>query len=469
VFAYDSNDNAVILQHQCPGWCSSCQQCQTTTTQNIDHHYTSGDIDLLGMFPIHKTGAKVGTCGSLSLDVGTEYLTESFLYAVNTAKSRYPYLLPGIDLGSLIVDTCSGIDVSQQALTNFESCFASFSSSSAKMATPVSVPGYFLYTEKDIALDLKASVQHLGKYVMSHSTDNNDMSTVLGKLKYSYARSEVNAIVNFLSTMGWTYISVVSSVGFEYESKTTLFMEYAKENNICVSTKHVISDSSSISQTIQTIERSPVNVVILFLSVEDIRNFFGAKILQKVHIICETNISWNDTTSNIQIPLGSIVVDMMNKINNGLKVHLDTAKNKKTSIYGNPWMRQFITERRNCQTGQECALPHDIMIQSSSIVIETDLMLHALHSRIEKICGQGQGMCKMLESVGLTLEDDDFRNINFTYEHEDISLNGSILQNGAVQINNFQVNTMKKVRNALKQIYLKMKTSVLLLSTPFMN
>jgi hypothetical protein len=55
---------------------------------------TSGDIDLLGMFPIHKTGAKVGTCGSLSLDVGTEYLTESFLYAVNTAKSRYPYLLP---------------------------------------------------------------------------------------------------------------------------------------------------------------------------------------------------------------------------------------------------------------------------------------------------------------------------------------------------------------------------------------
>jgi hypothetical protein len=96
-------------------------------------------------------------------------------------------------------------------------------------------------------------------------------------------------------------------------------------------------------------------------------------------------------------------------------------------------------------------------------------MLHALHSRIEKICGQGQGMCKMLESVGLTLEDDDFRNINFTYEHEDISLNGSILQNGAFQINNFQVNTMKKVRNALKQIYLKMKTSVLLLSTPFMN
>jgi hypothetical protein len=75
----------------------------------------------------------------------------------------------------------------------------------------------------------------------------------------------------------------------------------------------------------------------------------------------------------------------------------------------------------------------------------------------------------MLESVGLTLEDDDFRNINFTYEHEDISLNGSILQNGAFQINNFQVNTMKKVRNALKQIYLKMKTSVLLLSTPFMN
>jgi hypothetical protein len=64
------------------------------------------------------------------------------------------------------------------------------------MATPVSVPGYLLYTEKDIALDLKAYVQHLGRYAMSHSTDNNDMSTVLGKLKYSYARSEVNAIVN---------------------------------------------------------------------------------------------------------------------------------------------------------------------------------------------------------------------------------------------------------------------------------
>ncbi|CAG2254693.1 unnamed protein product [Mytilus edulis] len=449
IVSYDSNNSPVVMQHQCSGWCPSCHQCQTNTAQNIDYYYKSGDIDLFGLFPIHSMGAKIGICDLLALKDGTEYLTEAFLYAINTVKSRYPYLLQGISIGSLIVDTCSSEDTVQQSIANFESCFASFPSSSGKMISPMSVPSYLLYSNISTADDLSASIQRHGKFVMSHSTDFKNKETIMGTLQYSYARSEVTTIVNFLSEMKWTYVSVVGSSELLYTWKMHQFEELAAKNNICINTVHSVSDSSTAKSAVDAISSGPINmnVVILFLSVEDIKMFFGSKILSKVHIIGDTNIAWNGFNTNIQIPLGTIVVDRSNKINSDLKTYLDTLNSQTISRYENPWLKKFQTGRENCKLSQSqsCSLPNDIMLQSSKVVLETDIILHGLHNRLTKLCGQQTTMCKLLETEGLSLHMEDFRNISFSYQQDQIVLYTTDAYIGAYQIQNFQENKMVKV------------------------
>ncbi|CAC5409795.1 unnamed protein product [Mytilus coruscus] len=449
IVAYDLNNSPVVIQHQCSGWCPSCYQCQTNTAQNIDYYYKSGDIDLFALFPIHSMGAKIGICDLLALKDGTEYLTEAFLYSINTAKLRYPYLLQGISVGSLIIDTCSSVDTVQQSIANFESCFASFPSSSGKMVSPMSVPSYLLYSNISTAEDLSASIQRHGKFVMSHSTDFKYKGTIMGTLQYSYARSEVTTIVNFLSEMKWTYVSVVGSSEPLYTWKMQQFEELAARNNICINTVHSVSDSGTAKSAVDTISSGPINmnVIILFLSVEDIKMFFGSKILSKVHIIGDTNIAWNGLNTNIQIPLGTIVIDRSNKINSDLKTYLDTLNTQTVSRYGNPWLKKFQTGRENCKLSQSqsCNLPNDIMLQSSMVVMETDIILHGLHNRVTKLCGQQTTMCKQLETEGLSLHMEDFRNISFSYQQDQIVLYTTDAYNGAYQIQNFQENKMVKV------------------------
>lgn len=446
VYAYDSNGTSVVVRHHCIGWCPSCQQCQTTATQSVDYEYNSGDIDLLGMFPIRNNGFKAGRCGALFTARGADYLTESFMYAVNTAKTRYPYLLPGVSIGYLLVDTCSNIDTALQIISNFESCFASFVSPYSKMASPALVPSYFFYADRNMTKDIQTSVHRYGKFAVSHSIDFEDQTTALGILQHSYAKYESLAIVQFLLRMDWTHVTVVSSLEVLYSSKATMFMEFARSSAICVNSNHILSDPTSTLHAIQNIENSPDNVVVLFLSIADIHLFFSKKVINKVHVISDINISWNDAPVTITIPRGSFVIDRIGKVNEDLKMHLDTVMNEMTS-QGNKWTRQFLSERQNCQTShsQTCGIPQNIMIDSSQVVLETDLLMHALHNRIKRICGKGSGLCKVLENEGLIPGDDDFRNITIYYLNETIVINDVDSQNGVFQISNFQDMGMRQV------------------------
>ena len=191
-------------------------QCQTSNKQNTDYYYNPADIDILGMFPVHTKQQQTDACDIADLVKGSDILIEAFLYALNTAKIRFPYLLPEVSIGSLVADTCSNVDKSLQIVSNFETCFASFSSLSGKMASPESVPSYFLYFQDSLSDDLKSSVIRRGKYAISHFTDFKDSNSMIGKLEYSYSRSETLAVTDFLSRMKWTYVSVVVSSSLEY-------------------------------------------------------------------------------------------------------------------------------------------------------------------------------------------------------------------------------------------------------------
>ena len=64
-----------------------------------------GDVTLGGLFPVHEYGRPRAPCGVISAFRGIQRL-EAMLFAIEQINDD-PHLLPGIELGALILDTCS--------------------------------------------------------------------------------------------------------------------------------------------------------------------------------------------------------------------------------------------------------------------------------------------------------------------------------------------------------------------------
>ena len=64
-----------------------------------------GEVTLGGLFPVHEYGSPRIPCGAISEFRGIQRL-EAMLFAIEQINQD-PSLLPGIELGALIFDTCS--------------------------------------------------------------------------------------------------------------------------------------------------------------------------------------------------------------------------------------------------------------------------------------------------------------------------------------------------------------------------
>ena len=67
--------------------------------------YRSGDVTLGGLFPVHEYFNPRQPCGAISEYRGIQRL-EAMLFAIEQINDD-PHLLPGMELGALILDTCS--------------------------------------------------------------------------------------------------------------------------------------------------------------------------------------------------------------------------------------------------------------------------------------------------------------------------------------------------------------------------
>ena len=88
---------------------SSCtsHKCFCTNPQISDLQFELkyARLTLLGYFPIHKSAQNGGFCRSFNIDTG--FIPQmAFRYAVDRVN-KDSHLLPGVDLGYMIFDTCS--------------------------------------------------------------------------------------------------------------------------------------------------------------------------------------------------------------------------------------------------------------------------------------------------------------------------------------------------------------------------
>lgn len=420
---YDSDKRPYVASHVCDDWCPACYTCKSAITKQDGFLYHSGDVIFTSVFPIHKKGTKALSCGTFGLNKGSEVMTEAFMYAIGTSKSRYPYIFPNLKIGSLAIDSCSDTEGVVQTIMNFESCITTFANRVGENpVSPVLVPGYLSYDYPEVSPSLGKVLNRLDRF---HESFESKDGGPLSELFKPYFKSGIDTIVHLLVKMNWTYVDLIVSSDQEHQAQKQRFMELATSYNICVSVGNNVHtlESPMVSAAITTLSQSQAKIVVILASTEVARTLFGAIVnrpLSKMFILGEATHDWQET--GILLPEGSIIVNRIGKINSGFKIHYEEAIANKESQLGNTWFGEMSRERITCLDPKECTVPSDIVSIGSKIVFGVDAMLHALHFQYKSHCPNMDGLCKQFADVGPSLSDDHFKNFSFRYQDETIEL-----------------------------------------------
>ncbi len=82
--------------------------CQSRVSEPA-YLFSPGDLTIAGVFPVHEIGEDPYSCGDIAKRSLGYQLAEAFWYAVknvNQKAGKFRKILPGIQLGSVTVDSC---------------------------------------------------------------------------------------------------------------------------------------------------------------------------------------------------------------------------------------------------------------------------------------------------------------------------------------------------------------------------
>ncbi|XP_069101405.1 uncharacterized protein [Argopecten irradians] len=455
VLTYGQSGIPLVVPHHCSGWCPECNVCPTSPPMTSrDHLYLPGDLVFGAVFPIHDKGNTPFTCGGLTVSVETEELVDAFLFAVKTAKNRYPYLFPNVTVGSLVVDSCSDADDALKTLMNFETCSTAFANAEnpALTPSPAQVSSYILYGEPSMTMPARVLVDKIGKLALSLGTEESVSNDPLSRQVIMLNPSDtVHAIIEFLVKLDWTYVSLIHSRSEKHISALKTFMTYSKNYNICVSFNHSIAmnDVLSAIEVIEMIDQSPANTVIILAAEIDARFFITELATRRVTknlVIGDIDQDW-ENAKGVSIPLGTVVLDKAGKINEDYYQYFVDPVHTMNSTVGNPWFTEFIRDRKLCRRSgkRECLSSSNILLGASNVVLGVDVMMHVLNQRYLRLCPTGEGLCSAMQSVDGNLID-NLDNLSFLYQGNfSIHVPKAASSSGSYIISSFQPGGFKKV------------------------
>ena len=404
-----------------------------------DFRYIPGDILLTGLFPMRQKGRDIFSCGAVDFNGFSDIYAAAFEYAIDSAQTRSPGLLPNVTVGGLIFDVCSDADLASRTLLNFESCLYSFELAGNDWTpSPQIVPGYIVPTyANSVDMDSFANMEKLGIGV------HGDGALLINNEKiYEPSRFNYSAVVHMLKAMDWTYVGIITSEDFDKQTVDGFF-ENTLSKNICIAYRTEISTAkqSSILNAISLVRQYPAAIVIFFARSNAIQDFFRAmtyKPLNKLWILVETR---DDHLDDINAPLGSIIFQRNSKQNTDFNQHYAS------NAIDTPWEAIFKQARGACVTPgctREVVTP-DTWMRASDIVKSVDIAFHAVHEAYTQLCPKLQGLCRQFMESGSRLTLDKISHLDFEYQGESVQPNNTDVVLDSYAIANVHLDGLVKV------------------------
>ncbi|CAF0814768.1 unnamed protein product [Rotaria sp. Silwood1] len=400
--------------------------------------YRKGNVTLGGLFPVHEYGNPREPCGAISEFRGIQRL-EAMLFAIEQINND-TNLLPGIELGALILDTCSDDNYAVEQSLVF--VIGRLTSSSCKCVnTSLSESPHDDNVFGVVGATLSSVSVHVANLLRLFQLPQISYASTTPKLSEAsfeyFARTvpsdsnQARAIVDILQRLNFTYVNTIYSHGDYGEggfrefrrllkvSTTTddnLNIMQKKTNRICIADEQRLYRDASI-QDIKTILQTmfdrgkpdlQVRVYVLFVTKEDARKLLQAiKLFNGTHRpVLIASDAWGKESSVVingetdEIAVGALTLELVSiqpenfdRYFNSLRpdlpdeiIHKNTNnKNSKIISSRNPWFNEFWEHRFGCSlTTSSTCINHQLNETNwdsklQFIVDATYVFAHALH------------------------------------------------------------------------------------------
>ncbi|XP_071959952.1 metabotropic glutamate receptor 8-like [Antedon mediterranea] len=247
-------------------------------------------IVLGGMFPVHTSSEDGQTCGPLR-ESGIQRL-EAMFFAVDQINANTS-LLPGIHLQAKMYDTCrletyaleQTVEMfsSSNLYTNAGSTYVCPDGSNPKVNEDQQAVGIVGASSSSVSQAVGSILRVFKVPQISYASTSPELSD---KTRYDYFLRlvppdtfQVQAIVDVIKRLGWSYVSTVASSGNYGKNGVDAFINQTRNEDICVSRSEIIE-----SQTEATYERvvkyladdPKARVVMAFVNEDDVSGLLRA-------------------------------------------------------------------------------------------------------------------------------------------------------------------------------------------------
>ncbi|XP_038059728.1 uncharacterized protein LOC119730772 [Patiria miniata] len=255
----------------CTGLCLECNpptSPDANTTSHQDYFSIPGDLDFPVVMQLSKSGDGV-TCGDPKPE--ESLALESLLYALDKVNAD-PSVLPGVQLGVTVVDSCGNPAIATRKLVGLLGDFVSLEST----GKPFAVLGP---SNPDVAEEIANLVTGQSKLPMisySALSPNLNEDPLVLATSAPYAE-EVAAIIGILEEFDWKYVGVVHSMTPYGLANNQEFQMAAQVAGICLGAQHYLDDSTNFQEIINDFSSDhSLNVIVAFVNEEDARSLLYA-------------------------------------------------------------------------------------------------------------------------------------------------------------------------------------------------
>lgn len=234
-----------------------------------------------GIFPVHKTGPQSFSCGLFNPSSGFQKLV-AFLYALREVN-RDPYVLPGIELGGIAIDSCSSEERAMADLFEFLS----------QMDLETNIKAEDIISVVGLGDKESTHLHSLLKYLEIPQVSSIPTSLasygdpwMLGTVPSE--ETHVHIFTEIAALMKWTYVSILHEANPTFETTVNYFKQQANKQGICVA-KQVSLRTFATLEDAQLVVRQLVlttgsRTVFAFTSNRNILLFMKALIAERVPV-----------------------------------------------------------------------------------------------------------------------------------------------------------------------------------------
>ncbi|XP_002735016.2 uncharacterized protein LOC100374272 [Saccoglossus kowalevskii] len=427
ILSYNDNDEPVALMNsECLGRCQECVKLK-----NEQYIELPGQIHIPALFSVHNQNNHLVECGDLR-ENGFVY-TEAMLYAIDEIN-KDDKLLPGIQLGTVMFDTCMsgmrGVRDLSQLLSGLFYKDKKYSPSSFPLIAGV------IGAETDVITTDVITMTNQYKYTLVSYGASSSLINILHPYFVSAVPSDdkqAAALFALLQQLHWTHVSVVVSRDGFSKAAMRAFTNVAPRRGICIATIVRLDLPADYQQASERLSLFGTRgVVILFTDPEDTRGMINAafQASQSYQWVLTNGKIQNDTLTNLDNVAGGFIIISRKTAELSSFDNYFVTLNPDNNVR-NPWFQEYWQETfqcnlpnnakylRNCSNTLTLPRPLQNGIGNfvGDVINSVYAIANGIHNLInEKCVGQSEGLCT--EFVSATPEEfiSAIQSVNFTLE-----------------------------------------------------